>query len=70
MKFITKFLYFDIRKVFPGTTKIFKNCLKQRAKIMMDKAYPTKNVFTLCAFNELTPDLTDINRILKNVNKN
>ena len=32
---------------------------------MMDKAYPTKNVFALCASNELTPDLTDIYRILK-----
>ena len=32
---------------------------------MLDKTYPTKNVFALCASNELTPDLTDIYRILK-----
>ena len=32
---------------------------------MMDKAYPTKNVFLLCESNELTPNLTDIDRTLK-----
>ena len=31
----------------------------------MDKAYPTKNVLLLCESNELTPDLTDIDRTLK-----
>jgi dynein heavy chain len=55
----------DIRKELPGPTKNFENCHKLWVKIMMDKAYPTKNVFALCASNELTPDLTDIDRILK-----
>jgi hypothetical protein len=32
---------------------------------MMDKAYPTKIVYSLCASNELTPDLLDIDRTLK-----
>ena len=32
---------------------------------MMDKAYPSKIVYSLCASNELTPDLLDIDRTLK-----
>ena len=55
----------DIRKELPGPTKNFENCHKLWVKIMMDKAYPTKNVFSLCASNELTPDLLDIDRTLK-----
>ena len=31
----------------------------------MDKAYPTKNVFSVCESNEITPDLTDIDRTFK-----
>ena len=31
----------------------------------MDKAYPTKIVYSLCSSNELTLDLLDIDKILK-----
>ena len=31
----------------------------------MDKAFPTKNVFSLCASNELIPDLSEIDKTLK-----
>ena len=55
----------DIRKELPGPTKNFENCHKLWVKIMMDKAYPTKIVYSLCSSNELTPDLTDIDRTLK-----
>ena len=55
----------DIRKELPGPTKNFENCHKLWVKIMMDKAYPTKNVFSLCASNELIPDLSEIDKTLK-----
>ena len=55
----------DIRKELPGPTKNFENCHKLWVKIMMDKAYPTKIVYSLCSSNELTPDLLDIDKTLK-----
>ena len=55
----------DIRKELPGPTKNFENCHKLWVKIMMDKAFPTKNVFSLCASNELIPDLSEIDKTLK-----
>ncbi|MCQ2816423.1 MAG: hypothetical protein MJ252_04065, partial [archaeon] len=59
------FLGGDIKKDLPGPTAAFGKVHDLWRKIMMDKAFPTKNVYSLCANGELNPDLTEIESVLK-----
>ncbi len=60
------FLYWwKFRKEIPCPTKNLENCHKLWVKIMMDKTYLTKIIYSLCSSNELTPDLLDSDKTLK-----